>query len=104
MKRKIIRVITECEACLENGKLSYSDILVNFNVGKSLKEQWGLKSLAKVIRDLGFESCRMSDGKMGFYWNEKLLSKHQKRFLINAKVKTQETLEENALPLISLGV
>ena len=101
---QIIKVITECEAYVENGRLSYNDLLVNFNIGKSGKEEWGIKSLAKVIRDLGFESCRMSDGKMGIYWSEKLLNKHQKRFLISTKIKIEAAIDENVITPVNLGV
>jgi hypothetical protein len=87
IESQTIKVITECEACVQSGKLMYSAILEKFNADRSDKEKWGIKSLAKAVRDLGFESCRMSDGKTGIYWNAALLKRHQKRFLIEDKVE-----------------
>lgn len=88
VEAQIIKAITECSALVVDGKLAYSLVVCEFNEGRSDKEKWGTKGVAKKIRDLGFQPCRMIDGSMGIYWDETLLKKHQKRFLINAEIKT----------------
>jgi hypothetical protein len=91
---QIIRSITNCAGNVTNGKISLEILSFDYNCGKPEKEWWKAKTLAKKVRDLGFETCRMTNGSTGFYWNEKVLKKHQQRFMIeDKKIETPSIVE-----------
>lgn len=81
VEAQIIKAITQCSELVEEGRLSLTNITNYFNADRLPIEQWGIKGVSKRVRDLGFESCRMKDGKTGVYWDETLLKKHQQRFM-----------------------
>jgi hypothetical protein len=97
VEAQIIQVITECQAYIIDGKLAYGIVTNAFNEGKEQKEKWHVKTVAKKIRDLGFQSCRLTGGILGFYWNDKVLKEHQNRFLIDDTGKGESTPEVNAV-------
>ncbi len=95
---QIIRVMAACEKSVLAGKLSLELLSFEFNCGKPEKEWWKTRTIGKKVRDLGFESCRMSDGATGIYWNEELLKNHKKRFAIPDETPATEKQQTIAVP------
>jgi hypothetical protein len=93
----IIEAITQGSELVVEGRLSLSNITDCFNSDRLPKEWWGVKGVSKRVRDLGFESCRMKDGKAGIYWNETLLKRHQQRFM--KKCEEPEAKQDNVFAL-----
>ena len=87
---EIVRALADCEGIIVGGKLSYNEIALMFNAQKLPGEQWKVKTVAKKVRDLGFTSCRLSNGSSAIYWNAALLKKHKKRFMIEEQTTTIE--------------
>jgi hypothetical protein len=79
---QIIRAISEASLYVAGGKLSYAVIAEQFNASKnSEKEKWGIKSVARKVKDLGFAPCRLTGGIAGIYYDETRLKKHRERFM-----------------------
>ena len=85
----IIRAYADCAKGVVAGKVSLQLIYETFNLGKPQNEWWKNKSISKRLKDLGFEETRVTGGQTGFLWNEKLLKKHQKRFMITEEAKAE---------------
>jgi hypothetical protein len=98
IEAQIIKAISECSESVQDGKLSFIDITEFFNSGRLPNEQWGTKGVSKRVKDLGFECCRMKNGRAGIYWDDKLLKKHQERFM--KKVERSEETKEQAITVL----
>jgi hypothetical protein len=98
---QIVNAISECKFVVCDGKLAFDLIACEFNKERAPNEQWKIKTVAKKVRDLGFESCRMSDGSTGIYWNDSLLERHQRRFLVEMKPEAEIVKKEVTLPRVS---
>lgn len=76
----IVTAITSCKALVINDRLSINDITTEINANREEKNQWKNYSISKQCKKLGFQSCRMTDGKAGIYWNEGLIKNLEARY------------------------
>jgi len=80
LEARIFEAILKCESQVENGKLSTQAITAAFNEGIPEKEQLKSYQVGRRVAALGFEKCRFSGGKSGFYWDAKLIERLKARY------------------------
>ena len=72
---QIINSIIKCHSQLESGKFSTRMVTTFFNEDKTEKEEWGVRSVGKTIKTLGFRPKRMTGGAAGYIYDADLVSR-----------------------------
>jgi hypothetical protein len=80
IEARIFEAVLKCEEKVETGKISTQAITEAFNEGISEKEQLKSYQVGRKVRALGFEKCRFSGGKSGFYWDKTLIERLKARY------------------------
>ena len=87
IEARVFDAIAKCEnivetgkASLKTGKVSTQSIAEAFNVGLSEKEQVTNMFIGRRVVALGFEKCRLSGGKSGYFWDTKLIERLKNRY------------------------
>jgi len=80
LEARIVEAIFSCESQVENGKVSSHTITEAFNEGLAEREQLNTRQVARRVAGLGFEKCRFSAQKNGFFWDQKLVDRLRARY------------------------
>lgn len=88
----VLQAIIKCQPELESGKFSTSLATEKFNEGRTEKEQWGTRSIGRVISRLGFRSKRMSNGPAGYVYDERRVKRLCERYGIMSRETSQTSL------------
>ena len=84
IEARIFDAVLKCESQVEKdnplAKVSTQAITECFNEGLSEKEQLKSYHVGRRVAALGFEKCRFSGGKSGFFWNKQLIDRLKARY------------------------
>lgn len=97
LSASVFEALLKCEEYVVEGKLSTQSITDAFNQGLSEKEQKKGYQIGRKVRALGFEKCRFSGGKSGFYWDAKLVERLKTRYGLSPS-KTPSLPSQPSLP------
>ena len=82
VEAEVVQAINKCHDLMNNGVVKASDITQMFNSQHNEKERWKTQTVSGIVKRLGFQQKRASDGKTGYIWNEDILIKLNKRYNI----------------------
>jgi hypothetical protein len=80
IEARIFDAILKCEENVDNRKVSTQAITDAFNLGLSEKEQLKSYLVGRKVAALGFEKCRFTGGKSGFFWDSKHIERLKARY------------------------
>jgi len=81
VEAQVVNAIIESADMVEKGKIGLKTIAETFNRDLPENEKWHTRTVGSVVRRLGFKTCRVSGGRIGFYWNPTLIERLKKRYL-----------------------
>jgi hypothetical protein len=77
---EILRIIIGCNHT--DGRFGTKQVADVFNSCRREKSQWKTATIGHMISRLGFQRCRMNDGRRGYQYDEKLVERLKKRYKI----------------------
>ena len=80
IEARVFDAVLKCEDVVDNNKISTQAITEVFNQGVPEKEQLKSYQVGRKVAALGFEKCRFSGGKSGFFWDSKLIERLRARY------------------------
>jgi len=80
LEARVFDAVLKCEDAINCSKISTQAITEAFNFGLPEKEQLKSYQVGRKVAALGFEKCRFSGGKSGFFWNSKHIERLKARY------------------------